>query len=173
MVSSEILGISWVNLSVSESEKYSNWKLRNNLLLFDQEYQKKLKHLISVLLSIPQNLIYYLSNFFDFLFLIIVYSTISHTTVSFSFMLRIAFFFFNKLRFFGKDYCVNKLRFWPNDFCLEVSVPLFIEVKVSRRQHNWVHAWVLADWAYVLAVQSVLLYLDPIPQGLQASIKGG
>ena len=94
MVSSEILGISWVNLSVSESEKYSNWKLRNNLLLFDQEHQKKLKHLISVLLSIPQNLIYYLSNFFDFLFLIIVYSTISHTTVSFSFMLRIAFFFF-------------------------------------------------------------------------------
>ena len=124
------------SLSVSESEKYSFWKLRNNLLLFDQEHQKKLKHLISVLLTIPQNLIYYLTDFFNLLFLIIVYSTISHITISFSFLLRIAFFFF-KLRLFGKDYYVNKLRFWPNDFCLEVSVPLFIEVKVSRRQHNW------------------------------------
>lgn len=81
------------SLSVSESEKYSFWKLRNNLLLFDQEHQKKLRHLISVLLTIPQNLIYYLTDFFNLLFLIIVYSTVSHITISFSFMLRIAFFF--------------------------------------------------------------------------------
>lgn len=106
--------------------------------MFDQEHQKKLKHLISVLLTIPQNLTYYLSDFFNFLFLIIMYSTIFHTTISLSFMLRIAFFFFLiSLDFFGKDYCVNKLRFWPNAFCLEVSVPLFTEVKVPRRQHNW------------------------------------
>lgn len=83
------------SLSVSESEKYSNWKLRNYFLLFDQEYQNKLKHLISVLLTIPQNLIYYLIDFFfTFLFLVILYSTIFifHTTISFLFMLRIVVF---------------------------------------------------------------------------------
>lgn len=83
------------SLSASESEKYSNWKLRNYFLLFDQEYQNKLKHLISILLTIPQNLIYYLIDFFfTFLFLVILYSTIFifHTTISFLFMLRIVVF---------------------------------------------------------------------------------